>query len=616
FTSEGLDRYLDTLLGYLDELADALEEGSEAAIEQAKQAIADFFDEKGSVIVDTLLYRYTGYTLEDIYIKLENVQLLEPYVDRMDTIISLVGANPEFCDMFAKSALTYFINTSLKGYMNDYLQAMIGGNQETIDSTRAALETFLAQQSTKDTIHLIELITGEELQSRIDDVMENTTEESLSDFISYATQTVAIYVNDYYPESLTPSSVLPALQSVSEILHQALDLSNNFTMDNYDDLRDALDILLEDETICLIMQMIDYKYGFNFFEIAGNIQDGTYIEIVRYQARLYIELLKNSSDFINELGKAAIVQMLERYDDALNQLEDKIREKDLRSAFETFKFIVTMLSQDDFSLLRQLIINYFDRTIVIDFSQIIPPDKLDALLEKLDELADVIRQFRDLEKRISDGEKRLEQGKNELAAGYAAYYEGLALLEEKEKLLNSSAFQIRDARRQLEEKRQEAYSALQKAKDELASARKEADEAIEKGREELLNRSCNWVIQDRESNASYIDSRGPINGAYGSSKSFGALFLMVISLVCFSTIAIIVEEEKKSVGTTKAFGFYNREILAKYLIFGVTAAVIGSLLGVVLGLVICRIVLNVFASGEIYAVGGYTMKTSPLSMIL
>ena len=52
------------------------------------------------------------------------------------------------------------------------------------------------------------------------------------------------------------------------------------------------------------------------------------------------------------------------------------------------------------------------------------------------------------------------------------------------------------------------------------------------------------------------------------------------ALVIYSTIARMVEEQQKLVGTVKAMGFYNREVSFKYLFFGVGATVIGVLLGI------------------------------------
>lgn len=89
----------------------------------------------------------------------------------------------------------------------------------------------------------------------------------------------------------------------------------------------------------------------------------------------------------------------------------------------------------------------------------------------------------------------------------------------------------------------------------------------------------NWLTTDRQANVGYVDVASVIKSMGTASGSFASLFLVVGAIVCFSTMAIIVNEQKKLIGATKAFGFYDKEIYGKYSIFGVAATVIGILLG-------------------------------------
>ena len=76
---------------------------------------------------------------------------------------------------------------------------------------------------------------------------------------------------------------------------------------------------------------------------------------------------------------------------------------------------------------------------------------------------------------------------------------------------------------------------------------------------------------------------------------------------------MIVEEEKKSVGTTKAFGFFNREIFNKYLFFSVSAGILGAIAGIIYSMILTNVVLAnsneniLYILGDIVQVPDYKM---------
>ena len=63
------------------------------------------------------------------------------------------------------------------------------------------------------------------------------------------------------------------------------------------------------------------------------------------------------------------------------------------------------------------------------------------------------------------------------------------------------------------------------------------------------------------------------------STIFPVFFLAVAALVCLTTMARMVEEQRTEIGTLKALGYTDREIQKKYLIYSLSATVLGSGLG-------------------------------------
>ncbi len=129
-----------------------------------------------------------------------------------------------------------------------------------------------------------------------------------------------------------------------------------------------------------------------------------------------------------------------------------------------------------------------------------------------------------------------------------------------------------------------ALLALEKGKEQLADGQAEFDlameqlEAAKKMRRELI--VCDWIIMDNNSNGGYVFARLSSDNLSSLSFSFSMIFVIIGALVIYSTVGRIVEEQSVLVGATKAMGLYNREIFAKYLVFGGTSTMIGVLLGI------------------------------------
>lgn len=88
-----------------------------------------------------------------------------------------------------------------------------------------------------------------------------------------------------------------------------------------------------------------------------------------------------------------------------------------------------------------------------------------------------------------------------------------------------------------------------------------------------------WVVQNRNVSASFLGLNSSYQALASITTWFTPLFALIALMVCFSTVTIIVEEQKSQIGTLKALGMNNAQVRAKFLLFGVSATVIGELLG-------------------------------------
>ena len=106
---------------------------------------------------------------------------------------------------------------------------------------------------------------------------------------------------------------------------------------------------------------------------------------------------------------------------------------------------------------------------------------------------------------------------------------------------------------------------------------------------------CRWLSFDGKGNASFTQLIVGSQNFANLKTTFSMMFVFVGALVIFATIGKMVDEQRTLVGTTKALGFFNREIFAKYLSFGVFATLIGTLLGALIArFLIAPFLLNGF----------------------
>lgn len=94
-----------------------------------------------------------------------------------------------------------------------------------------------------------------------------------------------------------------------------------------------------------------------------------------------------------------------------------------------------------------------------------------------------------------------------------------------------------------------------------------------------LSGDCRWIVTDVRGNMSFVQLSASRDSLTRMQMTFSLLFVVVGALVIYATVSKQVDEQRTLIGTTKALGFYKREIFLKYLAFGVTATVTGTLLG-------------------------------------
>lgn len=105
-----------------------------------------------------------------------------------------------------------------------------------------------------------------------------------------------------------------------------------------------------------------------------------------------------------------------------------------------------------------------------------------------------------------------------------------------------------------------------------------------------------FSIGDRSSIPSYNSLEGDANRVSRIAKVFPVFFLLVAALVCMNTMTRFIEEERTQIGTMKALGYSNFQIVFGYLLYVFVASVFGSILGILIGCnILPRVIYNIYS---------------------
>ncbi len=181
---------------------------------------------------------------------------------------------------------------------------------------------------------------------------------------------------------------------------------------------------------------------------------------------------------------------------------------------------------------------------------------------------------------FNQGLAAYQAGVEKYDSGQAEYRRGLARYNEGKEQYEQGLLDYEEGQKKLaESKRQltEGEAAYTEALPRLA----DGEQQIAKAREQLAALApCRWLILDLNGISGYVQLKLASENLRSLEGTFATLFLLVGALVIFATVSKMVDEQRALVGTTKALGFFNREIFAKYLSFGVSAALLGTILGI------------------------------------
>lgn len=183
-------------------------------------------------------------------------------------------------------------------------------------------------------------------------------------------------------------------------------------------------------------------------------------------------------------------------------------------------------------------------------------------------------------KKIAKAEKQLIAAKDELDKGgkqiedaKKQFADAKSKLWQSEQDLADAKQEIADGQTEYDDAKAEFETEIADAEEELADAKEELED-LQKPEVFVLGRNVNSGYAGFENDAAIIA---------GVGRVFPFFFFLVAALVCMTTMARMVEEQRTQIGVLKALGYSNGAIIGKYVTYSGSGAIIGSVIGYLAG---------------------------------
>ena len=206
--------------------------------------------------------------------------------------------------------------------------------------------------------------------------------------------------------------------------------------------------------------------------------------------------------------------------------------------------------------------------------------KYDEIAVKMENYDKAMADVQAAEIELEEAEKQLESGNSDIKFGQLqlsiSQYQLQEQIQAAEDQLATAAEDYEAAKAKFDAEKAAAEGELSKAKSDLAEA------------QNLLATldTADWMISGRSDQPGYEGYGQTADRTAAFAQVFPVFFFLVAALVCLTTMTRMIEEERTQLGTLKALGYSNGSIISKYMFYSLSASLIGSIIGLLLGFII------------------------------
>ncbi|MGT2754690.1 ABC transporter permease [Streptococcus ovis] len=233
-----------------------------------------------------------------------------------------------------------------------------------------------------------------------------------------------------------------------------------------------------------------------------------------------------------------------------------------------------------------------------------------------------LAQFNEALTQYQTGLARYQEGKNQYDTGLAQYHSGLTQLENGRAEIQLQEARLQEAQAELnrnkadfEEKQSKAQNDIRKGKQELQKAQQEVDK-LEQPIYTVYTRST------FPSSSGYENYRGATTSISAVGNIFPVVLYVVAAMVTFTTMTRFVDEERTNTGILRALGYTKGQIIAKFVLYGLFASLLGTLAGLLIGNLVLSPVIGdiitgttVIGSSRLYFYWSWTLLALLLAFV-
>lgn len=182
--------------------------------------------------------------------------------------------------------------------------------------------------------------------------------------------------------------------------------------------------------------------------------------------------------------------------------------------------------------------------------------------------------------------------------------------------VNNSEKSLNYYQKLLKNGRKEYFTNLSQYNEEKEKADKEISEKeqeIQDAENKLEKLSEKWYVIGLYDNEGFMAFKNDLEKVGIMGKVFPVMFFIVAALVSITTITRTIEEDRGTIATEKALGYSKATIISKYVIYTMSAAILGIVIGTLIGSYIITGVLY-DAYRILYASPDLIMEINPVCL--
>lgn len=214
---------------------------------------------------------------------------------------------------------------------------------------------------------------------------------------------------------------------------------------------------------------------------------------------------------------------------------------------------------------------------------------------------------------INESSQRLDIAKLEYEYGNDEYEKQLIQYNTE---VNKSENSINYYVKLLEDGRKTYFINLSQYNEEKEKADKEIaekEQEIQDAENKLEKLSGKWYVIGLYDNEGFKAFKNDLEKVGIMGKVFPVMFFIVAALVSITTITRMIEEDRGTIATEKALGYSKATIISKYVLYSMSAAIIGIAIGTLIGsYIITGVLYNAYRI--LYASPDLIMEINPICL--